>query len=473
MFNPSGGSPTNSLMECENTMLFHHRWLALASCWAVILGGVTVRAENWPQFRGANANGIARSECPRTWDESTNVRWKVRVPGEGWSCPVVWGDQVFLTAAVPAGDSVDVESARPQPYRGGGGRRRSDLTSTTYRWEVLCLDAKTGDVQWRKTARTGRPPLPRHSSNSYATETPVTDGQRVYAYFGMTGLFCFDMAGELLWEKDLGSYEMRAGWGTASSPVLHEGKLFLQIDNDQQSFIVALAAESGEELWRVDRPEPSQYSTPVLWQNSLRDELIAGGQIFRSYDPDTGKLLWQLDMEKGRSSASPLAVGDRLYVGTELRNRGGSDDGGGFLFAVKPGGSGDISPKEGESSSRYVAWKIDRSGLQMASPVLCAGHLYLLDRRSGILHCVNAETGGTAYRTRIPGARAFWASPWTCGKRVYCLDDGGTTHVLEGGPEFRVIGKNVIDQQAWSSPAVADGTLFLRTIEHLYCIREE
>jgi outer membrane protein assembly factor BamB len=344
------------------------------------------------------------------------------------------------------------------------------LTNTTYRWDVLCLDAKTGQVQWRKTARTGRPPLPRHSSNSFATETPVTDGKRVYAYFGMTGLYCYDLSGELQWEKDLGTFAMRAGWGTASSPVLFDGKLFLQIDNEQQSFVTALDALTGEEVWRVERAEPSQYSTPIIWQNSLRSELIAGGQVFRSYDPNTGKLLWQLDMEKGRSSASPLAVGDRLYVGTELRNRGGSDDGGGFLFAVTPGGAGDITPRDGANSGRYVAWKIGRSGLQMASPAYCAGHLYLLDRRSGILHCVDAETGRTAYRTRIPGARAFWASPWTCGDQVFCLDDGGTTHVLAGGPEFRVVGKNAIDEQSWSSPAIADRALFLRTLEHLYCI---
>ena len=202
-------------------------------------------------------------------------------------------------------------------------------------------------------------------------------------------------------EERSGAYEMRAGWGTSSSPVLHDGKLFLQIDNEQQSFIVALDGESGDDLWRVNRNEPSQYSTPIVWHNSHRQELVAGGQIYRSYDPGSGKLLWQLDMAKGRSVATPLAVGDRLYVGTEFRDRGGPDDGGGFLFAVKAGGSGDISPKDGGHSSKYVAWKIASSGIQMASPVFCAGHLYLLQRRSGILHCINAQTGATAYRAEF------------------------------------------------------------------------
>jgi outer membrane protein assembly factor BamB len=296
----------------------------------------------------------------------------------------------------------------------------------------------------------------------------VTDGQRVYAYFGMTGVFCYDMDGQLQWKRDLGVYPMRAGWGTSSSPVLFGGKLFLQVDNEQQSFLVALDAQSGKEVWRASRNEPSQYSSPIIWQNSQRDELIVGGQVYRSYDPVTGELLWELDMAKGRSSATPLAVGDRLYVGTEFRNRGGSDDGGGFLFAVAPGGSGNITPPG--NSSDHVVWKIARSGIQMASPVYCAGHIYLLDRRSGILHCVDAGTGKTAYRERIPGARAFWGSPWTDGKRVYCLDDGGTTHVLAGGPQLRVLGRNVIDEQSWSSPAIANGALYLRTIDRLYCI---
>lgn len=425
-------------------------------------------ADRWPQFRGASISGIASGDAPEVWDAATNVRWKIPLKGEGWSCPVVWDDMVFLTAAVPT-DGSDTTPASDNPaYQGGSSR--SELTSTPYRWEVMALDAGTGKVLWNQTARTGRPPIPRHGLNTFATETPVTDGQRVYAYFGMTGLYCFSIDGKPLWQRDLGTYPMRAGWGTSSSPVLFEGKLFLQIDNEQQSFLVALDAETGNEIWRVNRDEPSQYSTPIIWQNSLRNELIAGGQYYRSYDPETGKLLWQLNMDKGRSCATPLAVGDRLYVGTELRNRGGSDDGGGYLFALKPGGSGDITPPAGQDSSDVIVWRIRNSGIQMASPILCAGHIYLLERRSSILHCVNAETGATAYRKRIPGARAFWASPWTSNGKAFCLDDSGTTHVLAGGPEFKVLNTNVIEEQSWSSPAVADGALFLRTTEHLYCI---
>jgi len=286
----------------------------------------------------------------------------------------------------------------------------------------------------------------------------------------MTGLYCYDFDGDLVWQKDLGTYETRAGWGTSSSPVLFAGKLFLQIDNEEQSFLLALDAKNGSEVWRVPRNEATQYSSPVIWQNSKRDELIAGGMIYRSYDPETGERLWQLDMAKGRSSASPVADGDRLYVGTEFRNRGGADDGGGFLFAIKAGASGDITPAAGTSTSDAIAWRCADSGIQMASPVVCGGYIYLFERRSSVVNCVDAETGKVVYRERVPGARAFWASPWTFDGYVFALDETGTTYVIQPGPELDVLHTNRIDEQFWSTPAIANGSLFLRGAENVYCI---
>ena len=447
------------------------RCFGLAAAMLLASSGINVFGGEWPQFRGSRMDGVAKSSHPAQWSESKNVAWVAPLKGEGWSCPVVWGNRVFLTEAVPVELDRNAAGSKPQEYRGGGGTRRDDLTKIMYRWQVVSLDAQTGLEQWRQTAREGRPVLPRHSSNTYATETPITDGQRVYAYFGMMGVYCYDFDGQLIWQKDLGNYPMRAGWGTSSSPILFNEKLYLQIDNERQSFVVALNASTGEEIWRATRNEKSQYSSPIIWQNSQRNELIVGGMVYRSYDPETGKLLWELDMEKGRSSATPLADGDRLYVGTEFRNRGGADDGGGYLFAVKPGGTGDISLRENQTESEFIAWRTDRSGIQMASPVLCQGHLYLLERRSGMVHCIDASTGEKVYRERIPGARAFWASPWTWDSNVYCVDTGGTTFVLAGGATFKPIGQHRIDELTWSTPAVANDALFFRTATRLVCIR--
>ena len=434
-------------------------------------------ADNWPQFRGANFDAITPQQLPVSWSDvdgkTENIRWKIPLDGEGWSQPIVWDKQIFLTAAVPTGVVMDKPaSAQSEPQQKGRRQNRNSLMLNEYRYDVVSFDADSGKENWRRTVKTGQPPIPRHETNTYATETPITDGQHIYAYFGMNGVYCLDMAGEVIWQKDLGVYEMRNDWGTSSSPVLSGDKLFIQVDNEVGSFLVALDAKTGDEIWRVARDEKSQYSSPMIWKNSLREELIAGGMVYRSYDPATGKLLWELDMAKGRSSATPVATKDHLYIGNEHRSRGGADNGGGFLFSVKPGGSGDITPADDATSSEFIQWKIARADMEMASPTICDGNLYLFERNSPKMHCVNVETGETVYRTRVSGAKSFWASPWTDGKHVYALESGGTTIVLEPGNDFKIVSKNVLNQQAWGTPALADGRIYLRTVDNLYCIED-
>jgi len=430
-------------------------------------------AENWPQFRGSDASAVSTTPLPVSWSikdgQMKNIRWKIPVPGEGWSQPVVWDGQVIMTAAVPV-DAKD--GTGPENDAGGGGYERGDLMTIDFRYQVTCFDADSGAQLWQTTCKQGRPPIPRHSTNTYATETPATDGQRIYAYFGMNGVYALDMQGKVLWKQDLGVYEMRADWGTASSPVLFNGRLYVQVDNQADSFLVALDCKTGDEVWRVARDEDSQYSSPMVWRNSVRSELIVGGMVYRSYDLDTGKLLWQLDMAKGRSSATPVADGDHLFVGNELRNRGGEDDGGGRLFSVTPGGSGDITPPDETPQSEFVDWWIEKAGMQMASPVICQGKMYLFERLTGNMHCIDIANGTTVYRQRVQGAKAFWASPWTDGNRVYALDSDGTTHVLSGGDAYELLAANALNQQSWGTPALANGRIYLRTVDQLYCIED-
>ncbi|WP_144970751.1 outer membrane protein assembly factor BamB family protein [Bremerella volcania] len=224
-------------------------------------------AENYPQFRGAESNAISASRLPVTWSDEngnqTNIRWKIPLQGEGWSQPIVWENRVYLTAAVPS-DPNQKERTRPESNNGGYGRDRRDLVNVIYRYDVICIDCENGEVIWRKTVKKGKPPLPRHSTNTYATETPVTDGERIYAYFGMNGVYCLDMEGNMLWQKDLGIYEMRAGWGTASSPTLLGNRLFVQVDNQEKSFLLALDTHTGKEIWRENRDESSQYKSIYL-----------------------------------------------------------------------------------------------------------------------------------------------------------------------------------------------------------------
>ena len=419
---------------------------------AVLLAAAQTRAQDWPQFRGPGSHNVAEAvDLPSHWGAETNLAWKARVPGRGWSSPIVAGDRVFVTTAVQE------EAPEEAERRVKGG---------VYRWEVHCYDLATGEALWQRVATRGAPRIATHQGNTYASETPVTDGRRVYAYFGMTGVFAYDLEGTLAWKKDLGVSSMEADWGTSSSPLLHGGTIYLQIDSEGDSFLVALDTESGDEIWRVARDEGSNWSSPIIWKNTKRTELVASGQKVRSYDPTTGELLWELGIGGGRCSASPAADHQRLYVGSEER-----EDGGGLLFAVKAGASGDITPREGETTSGGVAWSLEKAGPPMASPLVYRGLVYVLKRRTGIVTTYDAKTGEEVYKERLEGAPGFWASPWVSDGTVFCLDDTGTTHALRAGPQFEVLARNVLDEQTWASPAVTPRGLVLRGVDHLYCVR--
>ena len=457
--------------------------------WTLVVGlGVSclaalVRAEDWPGFRGPNGSATsAEKQLPAEWGADKNIAWKAALPGYGWSCPIVWGDKVFVTTAVS-----DKQTKPSGGFGGGGfggrpggfgGGRPPDAM---YKFEVYCLNAADGKVLWKQTAAEQKPTISIHPSNTYASETPVTDGERVYAYFGMTGVFCFDFSGQLLWKKDLGSYRMMFGHGTAASPALDDGRLFIQCDNEEKSFLVALDAKTGKELWRADRVERTGWSTPLVWKNKLRTEIVClGTPKVRSYNPATGKQLWELGGMNGQPHASMVASDELLYVGTG-GGPGAGFGGGGFgggrgggskpLFAVKAGASGDITLTGGAKSNDGVAWYLPQAGPPMASPLLYQGHLYILEERGGILSCYDAKTGKQVYRERLPGARGFTSSPWAYEGKVFCLADDGETFVVQAGPEFKLLGKNVLSGLTWSSPAVGGGALFLRTVDQLYCIK--
>jgi outer membrane protein assembly factor BamB len=373
----------------------------------------------------------------------------------------------------------------------GGFGRGQRAPDALYKWELYCLDRATGKVIWQQIALEGKPHIPTQPSNTYATETPVTDGERVYAYFGMHGVYCYDFTGNLVWKADLGAYRMAMGNGTGSSPVLDGDRLFIQCDNDEKSFLVALDAKTGKELWRAARPERTGWSTPLVWKNKLRTEVVClASPRVRSYDPATGKQLWELGGLNGQAKASPVASPELLYVGVGSRGgfggggeepgdappgRGGrmGGSGGRPLFAIKAGASGDITLKDGAKSNEGVAWYAPQGGPATASPLLVDGLLYVLEERSGLLSCNDATTGKQVYKERLPGARGFTSSPFAYDGKVFCLDDAGTTHIVQAGRQFKVLGKNTIDEMCWSTPAVSGGALFLRTVDRLYCIKDK
>lgn len=434
--------------------------LALA---VLILTVVPSLAADWPQFRGPNGSATSTDKnLPVEWAAERNIAWKVKIPGYGWSSPIVWGDKVFLTSAVAD------KQAKPT----GSGNWRNALggkVDAVYQWEVYCFRAIDGTVVWKRTVAQRKPTYAVNSSNTYASETPATDGDRVYAYFGETGVFCFDYLGTQLWHKDLGVYPTFSSHGTGASPVLDGGRLFIQCDNDQKSFLVALEATTGKELWRVARAEPTGWSTPLVWKNKVRTEVVClGSKQLLSYDPDNGKLLWQLSGTSAQCFGSPVGDAELLYAGT-----GGQLGGGRPLFAVKAGASGDITLKSDATANGSVAWYLPKAGPLMATPLLFEGHLYVLEQNLGLVTCYDAKTGKQVYRERLPQARGFFASPWAYQGKVFCLDEDAQTSVLQAGPEFKLLGQNKIGETCWASPALAGDALFLRTIDHLYCIKNK
>ena len=426
---------------------------------AMTLMSAPLVAENWPGFRGLSA-GVAADDpaLPDTWSSTENVVWAVDVPGIGWSSPVVWGDHVILTTVV---NSAPQEPPRPGFYLGDW-----PAAKTPHRWVVIDVDVGTGKIRWERSVSEAPPGRAKHLKNSYASETPVTDGERVYAYFGNAGLFAFDMEGRPLWSKPMGPFATRNNWGTGASPVLHGDRVYIVNDNDDESFLAAYDKRSGEEIWRVARDEGTNWATPFVWQNELRTEIVtSGSDRVRSYDL-SGRLLWELTGMSTISIPTPFAAHGLLYlssgyVADPLRP----------AYAIRPGASGDITLKTGETAGEFIAWSLPTGAPYNPSPIVYGDSYYTLFDR-GFFTSHDARTGRAIYgRQRITGeASGFTASPWAYNGKIFALSEEGDTYVIEAGPEFRVVGKNSLNEMTLATPAVANGSLFVRTASKLYRI---
>lgn len=440
----------------------------MAAGWAVLacmLAPLATAQDNWPQFRGAESLGTSdNSQLPVRWSPTESVSWKTDIPGRGWSSPIVWGDRIFLTTCVNLGDE---EAPKKGLYFGG---ERKDPPKSEHQWKVLCLDLKSGKVLWEHLAHQGIPSTTIHIKNSYASETPVTDGQRVYAYFGNVGVFCYDLDGKPLWKKEIEPHKMRYGWGTAASPVLHGERLFIVNDNDDDSYLLALNVRTGDELFRVPRDEKSNWSTPYLWKHKARTELITTGtNKNRSYDLE-GKLLWEFGGMSSITIALPYAKDDLLYISSgyvldKLKP----------LYAVRPGASGDITLDPEKTSNDFIAWSQPTAGPYNPTSVLYGDQIYVLYDQ-GFFASYDAKTGEEIYKKqRIPDGKAFTSSPWAYENKIYCLNEDGLTFVIGAGKEFNILYTNTLaeDDMSMATPALVGDRLLVRTAARIYCFRKD
>jgi outer membrane protein assembly factor BamB len=408
---------------------------------------------HWPQWRGPFFNGMARGDAPTVWSDTKNVKWKAQIPGRGFSTPVVWGDKIFLTTAIP--------NAVEQPAAEG---RLSSGPPVEHRFEVLCLDRKTGKILWQKTAKVATPHEGHHRVyGSFASNSPITDGRYVYAFFGSRGLYVYDFNGKLIWEKDFGvQMKMRLGFGEGSAPLLLREQLFVVFDHEgESSFIVAVDKRNGKELWRSQRDERSSWSTPLAIEHDGRTEIVVSAtNKVRSYDARTGKVLWESAGLGANVVPAPVFHNGMVYVMSGYRDP--------RLMAIKLGKDGDLT------GSDAIAWSHTRGLAYTTSPVLYDNKLYVVTD-NGMVSAFNATTGEQFYsQTRLPKSYNVKASPVGANGKLYLATEDGDVVVLKMGEKFEVIGVNTLADQVFiATPVIAGGDIYLRGKNTLFCISEK
>ena len=417
------------------------------------------KSENWNQWRGPEANGVSRTATPPIkWGEEKNIQWKVAIDGNGSSTPIIWDHKVFLLTAIDTG-KVDPSLPKPEDQP----KRMFGIThpNTVYEFAVLCLDRDSGKELWRRTATQRIPHEGHHSDNNFASASPMTDGERLYCWFGSAGLFCYDLNGKKLWDRDLGKVLMEASLGEGCSPVAQDGKLVIVRDQQRQSYIETLDAKTGETLWKADRNEPGAWATPVIVEHRGTTQVVtSASNKVRSYDLNDGRVIWQCGGLTGNVIPSPVVDDHVVYC------MSGYD--GYSLLALPLSASGDIS------NSDTIVWRKHRGTPYIPSPLLYDGMLYFNQSNQAILSCLDARTGSTNLdRVRLPGIFNIYASSVGADGHVYVTGRNGTTLVLRRSKELRILATNKLDDSINASPALAGNQLFLRGNEFLYCIAEE
>lgn len=453
---------TTAMKDARLFRMLRHALVMSVLGWT-LLGLVAVRcasadddrfARNWPQWRGPRATGEAPlADPPVNWSAQQSVQWKVKVPGEGSATPIVWEDRIFLLTAIPT-DRQDPTPPEPHPDA------KTVPPKNVYQFVVLCLDRATGRERWRQVACEATPHEGRHSTNSYASGSPVTDGQRLYASFGSRGLFCYDLDGKLLWQRQLGKLRTRFGWGEGSSPTVHGSSLAITCDQEENSFLEVLDAASGTTRWRAERDEPTSWATPLVVNHAGRTQLIVNGtRRARSYDLETGAVIWECGGQTINAIPSPLADERTVYCMSGYR--------GAAAFAIPLDAQGDLT------DTNRVRWSYKQSTPYVPSPLLYQGQLYFTRENSSVLTALDAASGEARFGPqRLPSLSSVYASPVAAAGRVYFVDRDGTTVVLRHGAKLEVLATNKLDEPVDASPVLVGKQLLLRGKEHLYCFVE-
>ena len=419
-----------------------------------LFSATAVAQDNWSHWRGPTGNGVSETaKPPIEWAPNKNIQWKVAIEGKGSGSPVIWQDKVFVVTAVTEGGGV----GQPQPRRRRGVPAPRPTKNTSF--QLLCFNRIDGELLWKKTAITRVPREGIHGTNTYASASPCTDGEHVYADFGSRGIYCYTLDGDLVWKYEkFPPMSTRASFGEGSSAVLAEDKLIVPYDHEGQSKLYAFDKTTGDIVWEVNRDEPSNWGTPLIVDHDGRKQVVATGQNkVRAYDLETGEPLWTCGGQADRPVASPVKFGDMVVVG--------SSKGSSFMGAFKLDGKGDI---EGTDK---VVWTLRRNTPDIGSPVLSGNRLYFYKAKTGNLSCYNVETGQPFFEvTRVSQIRSTYASPVVANGYVYLTGRSGTTVVIKDAEKFEIVSVNSIGEPVDASPAPVKNQLFIRGGKHLFCI---
>ncbi len=430
--------------------------------------------KNWHHWRGPHVTGAAvNANPPTTWSETENIRWKVRIPGMGHATPIIWEDKIYIQTAIigekPEAEESEEESESvdnpfsgflPQEQRRGRG---NDRNAAPYKFNIMALNRSNGDVLWEKTLREIVPHEGIHKTASFASNSPITDGEHIYAYFGSRGLYCLDMQGNLKWEKDIGQMRKRNTFGEGSGPIIHGNTIVIVQDHEGPSFIIALDKRTGDELWKMDRDERTTWTSPIVVEHGGKAQVIVSAtNRSRSYDLETGEVLWECGGMTGNVIPTPVAADGFVYLISGFRSAA--------LQAVNLANAvGDIT-----GSEEAIAWEYNEDTPYVPSPLLHGDIIYFL-KGNNLISAVNRKTGVSHYGPdpkRIRGISGVYASIVGAGDRVYVASRNGTVAVIQHGPEFQILATNRLDDSFNASPAVVGSELYLRGSEYLYCIAE-
>lgn len=438
------------------TILFTSGFLSLT------INAQTRPERQWPWFRGFMASGVLdNAKLPESFDlnKMINIRWKVEIPGLGLSSPIIWDNKLFITTAI---SQVDNSGFKPGIY----GDISPVKDSSIHEWKVYCIDKNTGKIIWDRTSYKGIPKMKRHPKSTHANTSVATDGKHVVAFFGSEGLFCYDMSGNLLWQKSFGLLKSvffmvkTAEWEFASSPIIYNGVLIIQCDVLENSFVAAYDVKTGKELWKTQRDEYPGWCTPNIYTNAGKTYVALNGYKHRGgYDFQTGKEVWKMSGGGDIQIPTPIVGNDMIYFNSA---HGRSSP----ILAVRTDAIGDITLKENETSNEYIKWSLPRGGSYMHSLLLYKNHLYNVNW-NGAFICLNPLTGKEIYNAKLGKTKSFIASPVASDDKIYIVDEEGTVYIIQDGDSFKLLAEIPLNDICMTAPAITDGMIIFRTQKFL------